>query len=200
MLLPSSCLRFGPPQNLTLTAGTNQTDQAQRVKELKKWVQQQDETLRALYWEEVEICSSALLLEEMEECFCETDWAAVNLEPGWNRSSPAHASSKRRRSIPAAAAPAKLGTPTVAPAEPSSPPPAAARTCLMCTPYCGQSFRRRGGSTLQHHSQLEVPSLPFSRLWLPLQGLQSYSRPLQGLLDLAMFRRGPWAGCLRFLA
>ncbi|KAK5599768.1 hypothetical protein CRENBAI_015901 [Crenichthys baileyi] len=95
MLLPSSCLRFGPPQNLTLTAGTSQTDQAQRVKELKKWVRQQDETLRALYGEEVEICSSPLLLEEMEECFCETDWAAVNLEQGRNRSSPAHASTPK---------------------------------------------------------------------------------------------------------
>ncbi|KAK5623916.1 hypothetical protein CRENBAI_025406 [Crenichthys baileyi] len=60
-----------------MTAGTSQTDQAQTVKELKKWVQQQEETLRALYGEEVELTPSPLLLEEMEECFAETDWAAV---------------------------------------------------------------------------------------------------------------------------
>ncbi|MED6237559.1 hypothetical protein ATANTOWER_027789, partial [Ataeniobius toweri] len=119
MLLPSSCLRFGPPQNPILTAGTSQTDQADRAKQLKGWIKQQDETLRALYGEEVEICSSPLLLEEMEECFRETDWAAMTYEPGRNRSSPAHASSNRRRSrrkhsTPAAAAPAELVTPTAA--------------------------------------------------------------------------------------
>ncbi|KAK5600788.1 hypothetical protein CRENBAI_010068 [Crenichthys baileyi] len=66
------------------------------------------------------------------------------------------------------------------------------RAWSSCTQYSKRSFSRRGGSTLQGHSQLEVPSL--------LQGLQSHSRPLQGLLNLAMFRRSPWAGCLHFLA
>ncbi|KAK5606143.1 hypothetical protein CRENBAI_026298 [Crenichthys baileyi] len=139
MLLPSSCLRFSPPQNHTMTAGTSQTDQAQHAKELKKWVQQQDEMLRALYGEEVEILPSPLLLEEMEECFCETDWAAVTLEPGRNCSSSVCASSKprrshRKRSTPAAAAPAELGTPTAAPVEPPSPPPATAEFRLGSPP------------------------------------------------------------------
>ncbi|MED6243695.1 hypothetical protein ATANTOWER_025353 [Ataeniobius toweri] len=74
-----------------------------------KWVQQQEETLRALYEEEVELSPSPLLLEEMEECFSETDWAALDFGPSRNRSSPAHTSSKPRRprckrSTPAAAA------------------------------------------------------------------------------------------------
>ncbi|MEQ2282351.1 hypothetical protein AMECASPLE_039683 [Ameca splendens] len=81
MLLPSSCLHFGPLQNPTVTEGTHHKDQADRVTELKGWIEQQDETLRALYGEEVEILPSPLLLEEMEECFCETDWAAMAFEP-----------------------------------------------------------------------------------------------------------------------
>ncbi|KAK5616606.1 hypothetical protein CRENBAI_005227 [Crenichthys baileyi] len=55
----------------------------------------------------------------MEECFSETDWAALDFGPSRNRSSPAHTSSKPRRprckhSTPAAAAPAELVTPTAA--------------------------------------------------------------------------------------
>ncbi|MEQ2281978.1 hypothetical protein AMECASPLE_035846, partial [Ameca splendens] len=157
MLRPSSCLRFGPPQNPIVTAGTSQTDQAQRVKELKKWVQQQDETLRALYGEEVEILPSPLLLEEMEECFCETDWATMTFEPGRNRSSPAHASFKRRKhSTPAAAVPAELVTPTAPspqltlaepPEEPSSPPPAAARFPVGSSSCHGRRRCRRAAAT-----------------------------------------------------
>ncbi|MED6250340.1 hypothetical protein ATANTOWER_030115 [Ataeniobius toweri] len=117
MLLPSSCLRFGPTSNQNVTAGTSQTDQAQRAKELKKWVQQQDETLCALYWEEVEILPSPLLLDEMD-CFGETDWAAMDFVPGRSRSSPACSSSKRRRSrrkrSTPAAAPSELVTPSAA--------------------------------------------------------------------------------------
>ncbi|MED6243119.1 hypothetical protein ATANTOWER_015260 [Ataeniobius toweri] len=144
MLLPSSCVCFGPPQNLNVTAGTSQTDQAQNAEELKRWVQQQqEETLRALYGEEVELAPSPLLLEELEECFGGTDWAAMDFVPGRSRSSPARSSAKRRRphrkrSTPAAAAPAdlvtssaaspELATPTAAPAESSPPPPAAAES------------------------------------------------------------------------
>ncbi|MEQ2163828.1 hypothetical protein GOODEAATRI_034547 [Goodea atripinnis] len=117
MLLPSSCLRFSPPQNHNVTAGTSQTDQAQNAKELMKWVQQQEEMLQALYGEEVELSPSPLLLEEMEECFRETDWAAMDFVPGRSRSSPARSSSKRGRShrkcsTPAAAAPSELVTPS----------------------------------------------------------------------------------------
>ncbi|KAK5614701.1 hypothetical protein CRENBAI_018653 [Crenichthys baileyi] len=126
MCFPSSCLCFGPTQNHIVTEGTHQTDQADRAKELKRWIKQQDETLCALYGEEVGICFLPLLLEEIEECFRETDWAAMTFEPGRNRSSLAHASSKH--STPAAAALGELVTPTAAspqltlaepPAEPS---------------------------------------------------------------------------------
>ncbi|KAK5610921.1 hypothetical protein CRENBAI_024531 [Crenichthys baileyi] len=150
MLLPRSCLRFGPPQNQTMTAGTSQTDQAQTVKELKKWVQQQEETLRALYGEEVELTPSPLLLEEMEECFGETDWAAVGFLPKQSRSSPVRTSSKPRhphhkRFTPAvlAAAPAKLGTPTAALAESSPPPPAAAGFPAGFSSCPGRRLHRR---------------------------------------------------------
>ncbi|KAK5621977.1 hypothetical protein CRENBAI_013510 [Crenichthys baileyi] len=72
----------------------------------------------------------------MEKCFSETEWAALDLGPSRNRSSPAYTSSKPRRpcckrstpaaAAPTAAAPAELVTLTAASAEPSSPPPAAA--------------------------------------------------------------------------
>ncbi|KAK5598395.1 hypothetical protein CRENBAI_012273 [Crenichthys baileyi] len=149
MLLPHSCLRFGPPQNQTMTVGTSQMDQAQTVKELKKWVQQQDETLRTLYGEEVELTPLPLLLEEMEECFGETDWVAVGFLPKQSRSSPVRASSKPRhphhkRFTPAAAAaPAKLGTPTAALAESSPPPPAAAEFPAGFSSCPGRCLRRR---------------------------------------------------------
>ncbi|KAK5602585.1 hypothetical protein CRENBAI_007421 [Crenichthys baileyi] len=165
MLLPRSCLRFGPPQNQTVTAGTSQTEQAQTVKELKKWVQQQEETLRALYGEEVELTPSPLLLEEMEECFGETDWAAVGFLPKQSRSSPVRASSKPRhphhkRFTPAAAAaaPAKLGTPTAALAESSPPPPAAAEFPAGFSSCPGRRLRRRSVAIGEVRSG---PSYPF---------------------------------------
>ncbi|MED6295606.1 hypothetical protein CHARACLAT_033534 [Characodon lateralis] len=67
MLLPSSCLHFGPPTNTIMTEGTSQKDQADKCKELEKWVRQQEEELRKLHGEEVEILPSPLLLQEMEE-------------------------------------------------------------------------------------------------------------------------------------
>ncbi|KAK5608617.1 hypothetical protein CRENBAI_022856 [Crenichthys baileyi] len=95
MLHPSPCLHFGPHQNHTVTAGTSQTDQADRATELKKWIEQQETTLRFLYGEEVEILHSPLLLEEMEECFGETDWAAMDFVPARSRSSLVRASSSQ---------------------------------------------------------------------------------------------------------
>ncbi|KAK5598548.1 hypothetical protein CRENBAI_008662 [Crenichthys baileyi] len=153
MLLPSSCLHFGPPQNLTVTAGTSQTDQAQYMKELKNWIEQQEATLEFLYWEEVEFLPLPLLLEEMEECFGETDWAALDFVLGRSRSSPFRASSKpcrphHKRSTPAvAAAPAELGMPTAVPAEPSSPPPAAAEFPAEFSSWPGRRPRRRAAAT-----------------------------------------------------
>ncbi|XP_047203009.1 uncharacterized protein LOC124856528 isoform X2 [Girardinichthys multiradiatus] len=126
-----------------------------------KWVQQQEETLRALYGEEVELSPSPLLLEEMEECFSETGWAALDFGPSRNRSSPAHTSSKPRRphckrSTPAVAALAELVTPTAAStqltltvvsAEPSSPPPAAAEFPAGFSSCPGQLCHRRSAAT-----------------------------------------------------
>ncbi|MEQ2302833.1 hypothetical protein AMECASPLE_010788 [Ameca splendens] len=161
MLLPSSCLRFGPTPNHTVTVGTHHKDQADRAMELKRWIKQQGETLHALYGKEVEICFSPLLLEEIEECFCETDWAAMTFEPGRNRPSPAHDSSKRRRSrrkhsTPAAAAAlAELVKPTAAspqltlaepPAEPSSPPPGAAEFPAGFSSCPGRRRRQRAAA------------------------------------------------------
>ncbi|MED6240304.1 hypothetical protein ATANTOWER_019050 [Ataeniobius toweri] len=67
MLLPSSCLHFGPPANHFMKEGTSQQDQADRIQELKKWIRQQEEELRKLHGEDVEILPSPLLLQEMEE-------------------------------------------------------------------------------------------------------------------------------------
>ncbi|KAK5603499.1 hypothetical protein CRENBAI_006147 [Crenichthys baileyi] len=104
---------------LPLLVGTHHKDQADRATELRRWIVQQEQTLQVMYGEEVELSHSPLLLEEMEECFSETDWAALDFGPSPNRSSPAHTSSKPRRprckcSTPAAAAPAELVTPTAA--------------------------------------------------------------------------------------
>ncbi|MEQ2317055.1 hypothetical protein AMECASPLE_038838 [Ameca splendens] len=111
MILLSSCLHFGPIQNHTVTEGTSHEDQADRAKELKIRSKQQEETLRALYGEGVEILPSPLLLEEME-CFGVSDRAAMDIAPNRNRTSPTCSSSRRRhprrkRSTPAAANPAE---------------------------------------------------------------------------------------------
>ncbi|MEQ2296489.1 hypothetical protein AMECASPLE_025325 [Ameca splendens] len=67
MRLPSSYLHFGPTTNINVTVGTSQyQDQADKCKELKKWMTQQEEELRRIYGEEVEILPSPLLLQEME--------------------------------------------------------------------------------------------------------------------------------------
>ncbi|MEQ2243656.1 hypothetical protein ILYODFUR_009071, partial [Ilyodon furcidens] len=143
MRFPSSGLHFGPTQNQTLKEGTSHKDQADRAKELKQWVKQQEETLRALYGEEVENSPSSLLLEEMEECFGETDWAAMDYVPDRNRTSPACSSSRRRhrrrkRSTPAAAAPAEPKLPTAA--SPEQPTPAVAHAELSPLPPAAAEF------------------------------------------------------------
>ncbi|KAK5609070.1 hypothetical protein CRENBAI_016681 [Crenichthys baileyi] len=73
MQFPSFCLRFGPirEQNMTVsqtvTLGTSHyQDQADRLKELKKWEREQEKELK-MYGEEVEIVPSPLLLQEKEE-------------------------------------------------------------------------------------------------------------------------------------
>ncbi|MEQ2185034.1 hypothetical protein GOODEAATRI_014087 [Goodea atripinnis] len=67
MLLPSSCLCFGPLQTQTVTLRTSQENQADKANELKKWVHQQEEDLRKRYGEVVELLPSPLLLQVMEE-------------------------------------------------------------------------------------------------------------------------------------
>ncbi|MEQ2285073.1 hypothetical protein AMECASPLE_028114 [Ameca splendens] len=206
MRFPNSCLRFGPPTNHTVTEGTNQMDQADRAKELKSWIKQQDETLCALYGEEVEICSSPLLLEEMEECVRETDWAAMTSEPGQNCSSPAHASSKLWRSrckhsTPAAAAPAELvmsiaASPqlklTAASAEPSSPPPAAAEFLAGFSSRPGRRCRRRAAATgrvwvdASYVSTEGPPTMASSRLFPPVWVQSGPETPEQELMRLRM--------------
>ncbi|MEQ2230404.1 hypothetical protein ILYODFUR_028922, partial [Ilyodon furcidens] len=67
MRLPNSYLHFGPIQTQNVILGTSQyQDQADQCKELKKWVTQQEEELRRIYGEEVEILPSPLLLQVME--------------------------------------------------------------------------------------------------------------------------------------
>ncbi|KAK5617263.1 hypothetical protein CRENBAI_009144 [Crenichthys baileyi] len=95
MWLPSTCLHFGTTQNQTLTVETSHKDQADRAKDLKLCIMQQEETLQGLYGEEVELSPSPLLLEEMEECFSDSDWAAMDYVPDRNCISPAHSSSRR---------------------------------------------------------------------------------------------------------
>ncbi|KAK5598500.1 hypothetical protein CRENBAI_009494 [Crenichthys baileyi] len=159
MRLPSSCLHFGPILNPIMTVGTSQKDQADRAKELKKWFKQQEETLRALYGEGVEILPSPLLLEEMD------------IMPDRNHTFPAYSSSRRRRPpagpnlpttalpepstsavVPAepstsAAVPAGPPTPSVARTEPSPLPPATAGfpAGFSCCP--GRRHRRRAVPT-----------------------------------------------------
>ncbi|MEQ2231350.1 hypothetical protein ILYODFUR_038584 [Ilyodon furcidens] len=204
MLLPSSCLRFGPTPNHIVTVGTHHKDQADRATELKRWIKQQGETLRALYGEEVEICFSPLLLEEMQECFCETDWAAMTFEPGRNRSSPAHASykrwrSRRKHSTSAAAALAGLVTPTAAspqltlaepPAESSSPPPAAAEFPAGFSSCPGRRRRRRAAAAgkvrvgASYASTEGPPVTASSRLFSPAQDQSGPEIPQEELMRL----------------
>ncbi|KAK5605360.1 hypothetical protein CRENBAI_025559 [Crenichthys baileyi] len=52
----------------TVTLGTSHyQDQADRLKELKKWEREQEKELKKMYGEEVEIVPSPLLLQEKEE-------------------------------------------------------------------------------------------------------------------------------------
>ncbi|MED6253295.1 hypothetical protein ATANTOWER_026050, partial [Ataeniobius toweri] len=185
MLLPSSCLHFGPTQNHSVTVGTHHKDQADRATELKGWIVQQEQTLQAMYGEEVEFSHSPLLLEEMEECLSETDWAALDFGPSRNRSSTAHTSSKPprcKRATPAEAAPAELVTTTAASpqltltaasAEPSSPPPAAAEFPAGFSSCPGRRRRRRAPATgkvrvdASYASTEGPPATASSRLFSP---------------------------------
>ncbi|KAK5605913.1 hypothetical protein CRENBAI_003855 [Crenichthys baileyi] len=67
MNFQSSCLHFGPTRNHIVTEGTSQKGQADRAQELLKRLQQEEEELRKMHGEEMEILPSALLLQEMEE-------------------------------------------------------------------------------------------------------------------------------------
>ncbi|KAK5602939.1 hypothetical protein CRENBAI_019550 [Crenichthys baileyi] len=67
MIFPSSCLHFGPIQNHPVTVGTSQKGQADRAQELLKRIRQEEEELRKMHGEEVEILPSPMLLQEMEE-------------------------------------------------------------------------------------------------------------------------------------
>ncbi|KAK5598495.1 hypothetical protein CRENBAI_009609, partial [Crenichthys baileyi] len=150
MLLPSSCLHFGPPQNHNVTAGTSQTDQAQHIKELKNWVEQQEATLRFLYGEEVEfylrLCcwkrwrnvSVRLTGQPWISCQVRADplQSSKPCRPHHNRSTPA-----------VAATPAELGTPTAVAVEPSSPPPAGAEFPAGYSSWPGRRPRRRAVAT-----------------------------------------------------
>ncbi|MEQ2282284.1 hypothetical protein AMECASPLE_038864 [Ameca splendens] len=89
-----------------------------------------------MYGEEVELSPSPLLLEEMEECFGEADWADVGFEPGRNRCSPAQSSSKRRRSRH------KRSTSAAASAELPPSPPAAAEFSAGFSSCPGRRHRR----------------------------------------------------------
>ncbi|MEQ2309488.1 hypothetical protein AMECASPLE_039287, partial [Ameca splendens] len=133
MRLPSSYLHFGPIQTHNVIEGTSQyQDQADKCKELKKWATQQEEELRRMYGEEVEIVPSPMFLQEMEEAEGRqpTPVNPVSI-PGRIRSSlpptvsATPASSRRHRprrkhSTPAAAASAELNLLTAASPEPST--------------------------------------------------------------------------------
>ncbi|MEQ2253929.1 hypothetical protein ILYODFUR_037581 [Ilyodon furcidens] len=104
MRLPSSYQLFGLTTNINVTVGTSQyQDQADQCKELKKWVTQQEEELRRIYGEEVEIFPSPLLLQEMEGARgCQPTPVSPAFIPGRIRSSlpptvPATSISSRRR-------------------------------------------------------------------------------------------------------
>ncbi|KAK5615156.1 hypothetical protein CRENBAI_005031 [Crenichthys baileyi] len=49
MIQRSSCMHFGPTQNHIMTVRTSQKDRADKAKELKKWIRQQEEELRKLH-------------------------------------------------------------------------------------------------------------------------------------------------------
>ncbi|KAK5612867.1 hypothetical protein CRENBAI_005317 [Crenichthys baileyi] len=132
MIFPSSCLHYGPTQNHPVTEGTSQKDQADRAQELLKRLRREEEELRRMHGEEVEILPSPLLLQEMEEAglILLTPMSPV-LIPGRKHSglppavSATYTSShrcrpRRKHSIPAAATPAGLNLPTAASPEPST--------------------------------------------------------------------------------
>ncbi|MEQ2250205.1 hypothetical protein ILYODFUR_037437, partial [Ilyodon furcidens] len=169
MRLPSSSLHFGPIQTHNVIEETSQyQDQAE---ELKKWATQQEEELRRMYGEEVEIVPSPMLLQEMEEAEGRqpTPVTPVSLSGRIRSSLPPTVSatpassrrrrSRRKRSTPATAAPAELNLPTAAlpesstsaaaPAEPSSPAaaPAAAEFPAGFGSRPGRRRRRRPVAT-----------------------------------------------------
>ncbi|MEQ2282038.1 hypothetical protein AMECASPLE_036405, partial [Ameca splendens] len=108
MQLPSSCMHIGPIQTQNVTLGTShKQDQADRAKELKMWIKQQEETLQAMYGEGVEILPSPLLLEEME-CFGVSDRVPMDVVPDRNHTSPGCSPSRRRRPRPRRKRPPQL--------------------------------------------------------------------------------------------
>ncbi|KAK5609164.1 hypothetical protein CRENBAI_015218 [Crenichthys baileyi] len=123
---PSSCLHFGPTQNHIVTEGTSQNYQADKAQELQKWMQQQEEELRKMYGEEVEILPSPMLLQEMEEARLSLPTPVSpgfipgprrsGLPPSVSATSTHRRPPRRKRSTSAAAAAPELDTSTATPA------------------------------------------------------------------------------------
>ncbi|KAK5602057.1 hypothetical protein CRENBAI_017237 [Crenichthys baileyi] len=132
LLHPITSIGFSVPLPsglLSITKGTSQKDQADRAQELLKRLRREEEDLRKMHGEEVEILPSPLLLQEMEEAGLILPVSPV-LIPGRKRSgllpavSATSTSSHRRRprrkhSAPAVATPAGFNLPAAALPEPS---------------------------------------------------------------------------------
>ncbi|KAK5617072.1 hypothetical protein CRENBAI_016556 [Crenichthys baileyi] len=126
-------------------------DQADRATDLLRWIQQQEEELREMYGEEVEILPSPLLLQEMEEVFGGSQLAQASqcMGPGPNRTSasPSARVSSRRRCCCRQPPADQPSTSAAASAQPSSPPPAAAEFRAGFSTYPGRRRRRRPVAT-----------------------------------------------------
>ncbi|KAK5598972.1 hypothetical protein CRENBAI_001092 [Crenichthys baileyi] len=184
VLLPSSSLRFGPTQTQNVTLGSSQQDQADKVIELKQWVKQQKETLRAMYGEEL----------------TPPDDVALHSTPA--------AAAPAELYLPTAASP-ELFTPTAAPTELSTPTAALIEPPMSATDSAefpagfgsrpGRRSRRRavviGGVRTSPSTPLRRVRMPWSpRGCLPRSWWAVAQRPLQTWLLFTPYYRQSFSG------
>ncbi|KAK5611795.1 hypothetical protein CRENBAI_010168 [Crenichthys baileyi] len=149
MIFPSSCLHLGPTQNHIVTEGTSQKGQADRAQELLKRIRQEEEELRKMHGEEVEILPSPMLLQEMVEAGLSLPMlVSPGLIPGRRRSGlpPSVSATSTSTTFQHRSLQPEFGAVRfLCPVRDSSPPPLHS-SCSSPTQSCRRQRRRRGAS------------------------------------------------------